>query len=181
MSKKLLVGATVMAIVALVATACGGGGGGGESTPEVPAPTPTPIPVVEEPNEEATHEHEDEGVVEEDEHEGAEELGHLILTEWRIAGHGGEPLETLDSGPYMFEVHNEGKTIHQLAIWRGGEVVGDEVQGGTLVAETDFIQPGDVALLSLDLEPGEYLFTCPIAGHTELGMHTEVTVQVHVE
>lgn len=48
MSKKLLVGATVMAIVALIAAACGGGGGG-ESTPEVPAPTPTPTPVVEEP------------------------------------------------------------------------------------------------------------------------------------
>lgn len=100
----------------------------------------------------------------------------VVLTEWSITGEEGESLEALPSGQLLLKVHNDGTTVHQFAIWKGGQVEGDRVEGGTLVAMTEFIQPGDVAMLQADLEPADHVLICPIPGHTALGMHTEAAV-----
>lgn len=119
-------------------------------------------------------EHDDPG-------EGDMQSAHISLTEWAILGEGEEPVESLPSGDVMLEVHNDGAAVHQFAVWRGGEVIGDEVQGGELVAETDFISPGGMVSLDVPLEPGQYVLTCPVIGHTERGMHTDTAVEIEVQ
>ncbi len=104
-------------------------------------------------------------------------IGHVVFTEWSITGEGGELLKTLPTGEAVIEVHNDGEMIHQLAIWLGGKVVGDHVQGGTLVAETGHIKPGGVASLTVNLEPGNYIVVCPIPGHLTRGMHIDVPIK----
>ena len=100
----------------------------------------------------------------------------VALTEWSITGEEGRPLKALPSDEVLLTVHNDGTMVHKLAIWEGEKVVGDRVEGGTFVAETGFIEPGDVTTLQADLEPADHVLICPIPGHTALGMHTKAAV-----
>jgi len=93
--------------------------------------------------------------------------------EWDVAGLNSGLSEELKIGRSVLEVHNDGQTVHRFVIWRGGEVQGDQVVGGILVAETSYIQPGGVALLEVDLEPGEYVLVCGLRGHTARGMYAK--------
>ena len=104
-------------------------------------------------------------------------MGHLKLTEWDIASLESSFDREIKVGNSSLEVHNDGKTVHSFGIWRGGEVQGDQVVGGILVAQTTYIQPGGVASLELDLEPGEYMLVCGVRGHVARGMHAEVVLQ----
>ena len=45
------------------------------------------------------------------------------------------------------------------------------------VGEIASIPAGKSAAVTLDLEPGTYVFICNIAGHYQLGMHTGFTVE----
>jgi plastocyanin len=68
---------------------------------------------------------------------------------------------TIDGpGTYTFHVENEGETVHAL-----------EIEGQGLEEETDDIDPGSSADLTVDIsEPGEYELYCPVDGHREQGM-----------
>jgi len=44
------------------------------------------------------------------------------------------------------------------------------------VGEVPSIAAGKSAAVTLDLQPGKYVFICNIAGHYQLGMHTGFTV-----
>jgi uncharacterized cupredoxin-like copper-binding protein len=69
---------------------------------------------------------------------------------------------TLKAGKYRFEVKDDGKIAHDLAI-KGG-------------AKTKLIQPGGEATLEVDLKPGKYHFYCTVPGHEAAGMKIDVTV-----
>ena len=95
---------------------------------------------------------------------GQEARVQVSLSEWSIAGQGGLSLRPLPSGEATLEVRNDGRASHRLALWRGGSVVGDEVRGGILVAETPFVRPGGTATLDVDLEPAGVRSDMPGAG-----------------
>ncbi|MEE8518919.1 MAG: sulfocyanin-like copper-binding protein [Dehalococcoidia bacterium] len=100
----------------------------------------------------------------------------VTLTEWAITEQGGGGLALAGRTDVTFEVRNEGGQNHQLAVWQGGVVEDDEVNGGTQVGLTA-VGPGETTTLRLeDLASGTYLLTCPIPGHTLLGMHTELVI-----
>jgi uncharacterized cupredoxin-like copper-binding protein len=69
---------------------------------------------------------------------------------------------TLRAGKVAFEVENDGKIAHDLAI-KGG-------------AKTKLIQPGGKAQLSVTLKPGKYHLYCSVPGHEQAGMKIDVTV-----
>ena len=73
---------------------------------------------------------------------------------------------TLVGGKYTFDVVNEGKIEHDLAI-----------EGDGVEEKTPLIDPGKGARLPADLKPGEYRFWCTVPGHAESGMETDVTVR----
>ena len=110
-------------------------------------------------------------------HTNTMNMGHLLLTEWDVAGLSSVLSQEVKAGRSTLEVHNDGQTVHRLAIWRGGVVEGDQVVGGALITETDYIRPGEFTILDVDLEPGEYVLVCSIRGHTARGMHAPVQVQ----
>ena len=96
---------------------------------------------------------------------------HVSLAEWAATT---DP--SVGSGEARFDVTNDGGTVHQLAIYRGGSLAGDSIIGGTLVARTGNIQAGGTDALQAALEPGDYWLVCPIPGHTAAGMSAQLTV-----
>jgi uncharacterized cupredoxin-like copper-binding protein len=102
--------------------------------------------------------------------------------ETETAATAGEPVETVEvseteyeldpadpevseRGPIEFEATNDGEEVHAL-----------EVEGSSGESETETIDPGDSATLTVDLEPGEYTWYCPVGNHRELGMEGTITV-----
>jgi len=69
---------------------------------------------------------------------------------------------TLKAGKFTFDVKNDGKIPHDLAI-KGG-------------AKTALIQPGASATLVTTLKAGKYTFYCTVPGHEQAGMKVDVTV-----
>jgi len=69
---------------------------------------------------------------------------------------------TLSAGKIVFEVKNDGKIPHDLAI-KGGP-------------KTKLIQPGGEAQLDVNLKPGKYLLYCTVPGHEQAGMKIDITV-----
>jgi uncharacterized cupredoxin-like copper-binding protein len=69
---------------------------------------------------------------------------------------------TLKAGKYTFDVKNDGKIPHDLAI-KGGP-------------KTALIQPGASAQLVTTLKAGKYTFYCTVPGHEQAGMKVDVTV-----
>lgn len=91
------------------------------------------------------------------------------------------------SGEVTFAIHNDGPSVHEFVVIKtdlsdgdlplvadGSEVDEDKLEG---IGEQEDIQPDTGATLSLNLEPGEYVFICNIAGHYNKGMHSSFTVQ----
>ena len=74
--------------------------------------------------------------------------------------------DALSAGSYTIEVVNEGSGTHDLVVERDGSDV----------ASTDNITPGSSATLTVDLEPGEYVFYCSVGNHRAMGMEVTVTV-----
>jgi uncharacterized cupredoxin-like copper-binding protein len=73
--------------------------------------------------------------------------------------------DTLGPGRNSFDVTNEGKIEHDLA-----------VEGAGIEKKTPLIAPGKSAKLEVGLKPGKYKLYCTVPGHEQLGMRTEVTV-----
>jgi uncharacterized cupredoxin-like copper-binding protein len=68
----------------------------------------------------------------------------------------------LMAGKITFDVKNDGKIAHDLAI-KGGE-------------KTKLIQPGGSAQLTVTLKPGKYHLYCTVPGHEQAGMKVDITV-----
>lgn len=95
----------------------------------------------------------------------------VTLNEWSVAAP-----SPVGSGEVRFDVTNDGGAVHQLAVYRGGSLSGDSIDGGTLIARTGNIQAGGTDALQASLEPGSYWLVCPIPGHTASGMSVQLTV-----
>jgi plastocyanin len=77
-----------------------------------------------------------------------------------------DPTElTATAGEVTFDYSNPSGTPHAFAI--------DGVDGA--VGET--VQDGDAPPLTVELEPGEYEFFCPVGGHRAAGMVGTLTVE----
>jgi hypothetical protein len=68
--------------------------------------------------------------------------------------------DRLKAGNVDLFVSNAGEFSHTL-------VVSDSA--GTVVAATALIRPGETSSLSVDLQPGAYVFTCRIVGQSDSG------------
>ena len=73
---------------------------------------------------------------------------------------------SLQAGRYRFQVVNQGKIEHDLAI-----------QGDGVKEKTPLIEPGNEAALEAQLEPAKYRFYCTVPGHAQLGMDIDVNVR----
>jgi uncharacterized cupredoxin-like copper-binding protein len=71
----------------------------------------------------------------------------------------------VDPGSYTFHVVNDGSTVHAL-----------EVEGPNGEVETEHLEPGESADLTVDLQgDGEFEMYCPVADHRERGMEGTIT------
>jgi plastocyanin len=69
------------------------------------------------------------------------------------------------AGTYAFEVVNDGEAAHAL-----------EVEGKGIEEETETLEPGERATLTVALEAGSYELYCPVGDHADRGMKGELTV-----
>ena len=85
------------------------------------------------------------------------------LSEWKVELSAG----TVPTGAVTFTITNAGAIPHAF-----------EVEGSGIERETDLIQPGATATLTLTLAPGRYEVYCPVGNdsHKKLGMVTRLTV-----
>ena len=74
-------------------------------------------------------------------------------------------VELAKSGEMTFTLVNDGQSTHAL-----------EIEGQGIEEETDEIDGGASTELTVDLEPGEYEFYCPVDDHREMGMEGTLTV-----
>jgi plastocyanin len=74
--------------------------------------------------------------------------------------------DSFSAGAYEFAVSNEGDASHNFVVERDGEDV----------AGTEVLQPGQSETLTVELEPGTYVFYCGVGNHRAMGM--EVSVEV---
>ncbi len=81
-------------------------------------------------------------------------------TEFKIA----LPSTDLKAGDITFDVKNDGKIPHDLAVKETGD-------------KTELIQPGDSAKLTVNLKPGTYELLCTVPGHEAAGMKVSITVK----
>lgn len=87
------------------------------------------------------------------------------LLEWEVQ----TSQDTVPAGEITFQVMNTGTMHHAL-----------EVEGQGMEEETEHIEAGGTATLTVRLEPGTYELYCPIVGernHQEMGMTTELVVR----
>jgi plastocyanin len=86
----------------------------------------------------------------------------VSLTEFKI-----DPANPkVKAGKVTFSVSNDGQVPHAL-----------EVEGNGIEEETDVLNGGDSAELSVDLKPGEYEWYCPVGNHADMGMKGTLTVE----
>lgn len=71
-----------------------------------------------------------------------------------------------EPGTYTFRAVNDGQTVHAL-----------ELEGHGVEEETEDIQPGETAELTVELtEAGDYELYCPVDDHRGMGMEGTVVV-----
>ncbi|MFF8381349.1 plastocyanin/azurin family copper-binding protein [Streptomyces sp. NPDC015661] len=75
------------------------------------------------------------------------------------------PQQTFTPGTYAFVATNTGHHDHAL-----------EVEGPDGENRSDTISPGESTTLTVTLKDGTYEIYCPVDGHKDLGMKTEITV-----
>lgn len=95
----------------------------------------------------------------------------VSLAEWSVTA-----AASVGSGEVRFDVRNDGEAVHAFAIYQGGVLDGDAIDGGTLLAQTKNVPARETATLQASLEPGGYWLVCPIPGHTALGMSAQLVV-----
>lgn len=79
-----------------------------------------------------------------------------------------EPVDMTVEGPTVsFSVTNNGPTVHNFSIRDGS---------GEILLATPDLRPGESAMLTGELEPGDYETFCSLPGHESLGMQAALTV-----
>jgi len=73
--------------------------------------------------------------------------------------------KTLKAGAYTFVVKNDGQHNHAM-----------EIDGSGTEHKTRTLAPGESANLTVSLKDGKYQVYCPVDGHKDLGMKTDLTV-----
>lgn len=73
--------------------------------------------------------------------------------------------QTFKPGAYSFVAENSGQHDHAL-----------EIEGPAGEHRTKTLAPGASATLKVTLKSGTYEIYCPVDGHKDLGMKTEITV-----
>lgn len=112
--------------------------------------------------------------------EGGASTVTATLTEFAIA----LDADSAAAGEVTFESVNDGALPHELAIVRSDAASGDLPQEGAvvdesqieIVARTSEIAADGNESLTANLEAGNYVLICNIAGHYAGGMHTSFTV-----
>ncbi len=74
--------------------------------------------------------------------------------------------DSYSAGTYTFEVTNTGNMPHDFVV----------EQGGSDVAATEVLRPGQSATLEVELAPGDYVFYCSVGSHRAAGLEVAVTV-----
>ena len=185
---------TLLVVSFLALTACGGGSDGAvdTTTPATEAPADTAAPVETEapadtaaPAETAapadTEPPADTTVANPAAPSGAVAVG---LAEWAI-----ETDVAIPAGTVTFDVSNGGDFAHHFAIARGnsydelpqigGGAIDEDALGDDYLGRTANLQSGEATTIEFDLEPGNYVFFCNIAGtvsHAAQGQVLSVTV-----
>ena len=148
-----LASAVVLAGTLAATSACGGSAGDADAAPmpgQSPSPSTSPSPSNESSPPAPS---------------GSESAVRTITaTEEDFSISVGE--DSVPAGSYEIEVVNSGGASHDLVVERDGEDV----------AATEILRPGDSATLTVDLEPGEYVFYCSVGAHRAMGM--ELTIEV---
>ena len=86
----------------------------------------------------------------------------VSLTEFKI-----DPANPkVKAGKVTFDVSNDGSAPHAL-----------EIEGNGIEEETEVLDGGKSAQLSVDLKPGEYEWYCPVGDHAAQGMEGTLTVE----
>jgi uncharacterized cupredoxin-like copper-binding protein len=186
--------ATLMTVSLLALTACGGGGDAAADTtpPPTEAAVDTEAPAATEPPAGTTAPVETEASVETElpadttvtnpaAPSGAVSVG---LLEWAI-----ETDPAVAAGTVTFDVSNGGDFPHHFAIARGnsydelpqvgGGAIDEDTLGDDFIGRTANLQSGETATIEFDLDPGNYVFFCNIAGtvsHAAQGQVLSVTV-----
>jgi uncharacterized cupredoxin-like copper-binding protein len=109
----------------------------------------------------------------------------VSLNQWSVT-----PSATPGAGPVTFTVTNDGTITHEFVVLKT-DTPADEIEigtfegeqdrinedtAGTNVGETGDMKPGATKTVTLDLQPGHYVFLCNLPGHYMQGMHVDVTV-----
>ena len=94
---------------------------------------------------------------------------------------------SVPAGLITFTITNEGAKEHEFEVF-ATDVLADQVEigdddkiidpeGAEEIEEVEGIEGGDTVTLTLDLEPGHYIFVCNEVGHYRMGMYTDFTVE----
>lgn len=73
--------------------------------------------------------------------------------------------QSYQPGQYSFVAKNDGQHDHAL-----------EIEGGGTENRTRTLAPGESATLTVTLKSGTYEVYCPVDGHKDIGMKTQITV-----
>ena len=94
---------------------------------------------------------------------GSEQTVTVSETEFALSP---KSVAVAKTGTVTFEVKNDGQVTHAL-----------EVEGNGVEQETDSIEPGQSATLTVTLDKtGKYEMYCPIDDHKDKGMEGDITV-----
>ncbi len=108
------------------------------------------------------------------------------LKEWSVTVTG-----DVKGGANTFAIANTGDNPHALAIVKGdsyeslpkldnGAVDSDKLEAGAFVGASEKVEKGSTGTLSVTLEPGNYVFFCPVAfgpnSHAKAGQVLSVAV-----
>ena len=92
---------------------------------------------------------------------------------------------TVKAGTVKIGVQNNGSMAHEFELIKT-DLAADKlvVDGGSakakedgLVKQVQNISVGKVSVVTADLAAGHYVIICNVAGHYQLGMHADLTVQ----
>lgn len=153
MSRTLVTLATMLAVLALGATACS------EQEPDVTEEEQ--VTAEDRPEEDA-----DQGGDGGGDGDGGDDGGGVDGTFVAVDIDWEEAPETLPAGEVTLELDNQGSIDHDLTV----EELGDE-------EVVEDIAGGESGTGTVELEPGEYTFYCDVGTHREAGMETTVTVE----
>jgi plastocyanin len=87
------------------------------------------------------------------------------LGEWAVT----PEAPAIRPGQVTFVIANRGTLVHGFEIERE--------DGGDFKAESELLQPGETARITVNLVPGLYKVECKVDGHDDLGMETMLEVR----